>query len=149
MNSTFPIVKIDRTTITEILPIFINKGIFSNYEDLPERADLLNKCKEELGVPALTKEQERECLSAQREYKTNKYVVRDYGSYLIAFSLNAYNGNLNDDLQRVRLNKLGHKIAMLILSEVYHQRKWTDLEIPKIKILRRVVFGDVILQGFR
>jgi len=135
MNSTFPIVKIDRTTITEILPIFINKGIFSNYEDLPERADLLIKHKEELGVPVLNKEQERECLSAQREYKTNKYVVRDYGSYLIAFSLNAYNGNLNDDLQRVRLNKLGHKIAVLILSEVYNQKKWTDLEISKHKIV--------------
>ncbi len=135
MNSTFQVVKIDRTTITELLPVFINKGIFSNYDDLPERADLLIKHKEELGVPVLTKEQERECLSAQREYKTNKYVVRDYGNYLIAFSLNAYNGNLSDDLQRVRLNKLGHKIAVLILSEVYNQRKWTDLEIPKQKIV--------------
>lgn len=135
MNSKFPIVKIDRTTITEILPIFINKGIFSNYEDLPERADLLNMHKETLGVSELTKEQERECLSQVGEYKTNKYVVRDYGSYLIAFSLNAYNGNLNDDLRRVRLNKLGHKIAVLILSEVYNQRKWTDLEIPKHKIV--------------
>ena len=149
MNSTYPIVKIDRTTITEILPIFINKGIFSNYEDLPERADLLNKCKEELGVPVLTKEQERECLSAQREYKTNKYVVRDYGNYLIAFSLNAYNGNLNDDLQRVRLNKLGHKIAMLILSEVYNQRKWTDLEIPKIKILEYLGYSSGEKQIYR
>jgi len=144
MNSTFPIVKIDRTTITEILPIFINKGIFSNYEGLPERADLLNKYKEELGVPALTKEQERECLSKVGEYKTNKYVVRDYGSYLIAFTLNAYNGNLSDDLLRVRLNKLGHKIAVLILSEVYSQRKWTDLEISKQKIVECLGFtsGD-------
>ena len=75
MDSTYPIVKIDRTTITEILPIFINKGIFSNYEDLPERADLLNKHKETLGVSELTKEQERECLSQVGEYKTNKYVV--------------------------------------------------------------------------
>jgi len=135
MNLTFPVVKIDRTTITEILPIFINKGIFSNYDGLPERADLLNKYREELNVSELTKEQERECLSKVGEYKTNKYVVRDYGSYLIAFSLNAYNGNLSDDLQRVRLNKLGHKIAVLILSEVYNQGKWTDLEIPKQKIV--------------
>src|SRR5574338_332450 len=149
MNSTFPVVKIDRTTITEILPIFINKGIFSNYDDLPERADLLNKYKEELGVPVLTKEQERECLSEQREYRTNKYVVRDYGSYLIAFTLNAYNGNLFDDLQRVRLNELGHKIAMLILSEVYHQRKWTDLEIPKIKILEYLGYSSGEKQIYR
>ena len=55
MNSTYPIVKIDRTTITEILPIFINKGIFSNYDDLPERADLLNKHKENLVYLSLRK----------------------------------------------------------------------------------------------
>ena len=61
MNSTFPIVKIDRTTITELLPVFINKGIFSNYDDLPERADLLNQYKEDLVFHrTLTKEQERE-----------------------------------------------------------------------------------------
>jgi hypothetical protein len=47
MNSTYPIVKIDRTTVTEILPIFINKEIFSNYDDLPERADLLEKLKDD------------------------------------------------------------------------------------------------------
>jgi len=135
MSSTYPIVKIDRTTITEILPIFINKGIFSNYDDLPERADLLNKYKEELSIPFLTKEQEREYLSQVGEYRTDNYVVRDYGKYLIAFSLNAYQGNLNDDLQRVRLNKLGHKIAMIILSEVYRQRKWEDLVISKQAIV--------------
>jgi len=142
MNSTYPIVKIDRTTITEILPIFINKGIFSNYDDLPERADLLNKYREELGVPVLTKEQERECLSKVGEYKTNKYVVRDYGSYLIAFTLNAYNGNLSDDLLRVRLNERGHKIAMLILSEVYYQRKWEGLVIPKQKIVEYLGYSS-------
>ena len=135
MSSTYPIVKIDRTTITEILPIFLNKGIFSNYDDLPERADLLDQCKEELGVPVLTKEQEREYLTQIGEYKTDGYVVRDYGNYLIAFTLNAYQGNLNDDLQRVRLNQRGHKIAMIILSEVYSQKKWEGLIIPKQKIV--------------
>jgi hypothetical protein len=134
MNSTYPIVKIDATTVKEILPIFINKGIFSNYDDLPERADLLDQLKKDLDTPVLTKGQVRQYLSQIGEYKTNNYVVRDYGSYTIAFSLNAYNGSLNDDLRRVRLNKLGHKIAMLILSEVYNQRKWEGLVIPKQKI---------------
>ncbi len=135
MSSTFPIVKIDATVVKEILPIFINKGIFSNYEDLPERADLLKQYQEELGTEFLTKEQVRAYLSQIGEYRTNNYVVRDYGSYLIAFSLNAYQGNLNDDLQRVRLNKLGHKIAMIILSEVYNQRKWEELVISKQAIV--------------
>ena len=121
MSSTYPIVKIDRTTITEILPIFINKGIFSNYDDLPERADLLDNLKEELGVQALSKEQVREYLSQVGEYKAKDYVVRDYGSYIIAFSLEAYKGNIQGGLKKARLNRLGHKIAMLILSEVYTQ----------------------------
>jgi len=41
MSPSFPTVKMDATVVKEVLPIFINKGIFSNYEDLPERADLL------------------------------------------------------------------------------------------------------------
>jgi hypothetical protein len=135
MNSQYPIVKIDRTTITELLPVFINKGIFSNYNDLPERADLLNKLKIDLNTSEVSLEQERELLSQIGEYRTDEFVVRDYGNYLIKFTLNTYKGNLSDDLRRVRLNKLGHRIAMVILSEVYHQRKWTDLEIPKQKII--------------
>lgn len=135
MNSQFPIVKIDRTTITELLPVFINKGIFAKYDGLPERADLLGQLKLDLDVAELTQEQEREFLSQVGEYKTDDFVVRDYGNYLIKFTLNTYKGNLDDDLQRVRLNKLGHRVAMVILSEVYHQRKWTDLEISKERIL--------------
>lgn len=135
MSSAFPIVKMDATVVKEVLPIFINKGIFTNYDDLPERADLLKHHQEELGTELLTKEQVREYLSQIGEYKTNNYVVRDYGNYLIAFSLNAYQGNLNDDLQRVRLNKLGHKIALIILSEVYNQRKWEELVISKQAIV--------------
>ena len=135
MSSTYPIVKLDATTVKEILPTFINKGIFSNYEDLPERADLLSKHKQEIGVPLLTKEQEREYLSEVGEYKTDDYIVRDYGNYLIAFSFNAYQGNIRDGLKRVRLNQLGHKVALLILSEVYIQRKMVGLVIPKQKII--------------
>lgn len=151
MNSQFPIVKIDRTTITELLPVFINKGIFAKYDGLPERADLLNQLKLDLGVTDLTTEQEREYLTQIGEYRTDDFVVRDYGNYLIKFTLSRYNGSLKDDLQRVSLNKLGHRIAMVILSEVYSQRKWTDLEIPKEKILEylgyssasKQIYGDI------
>jgi len=151
MNSQFPIVKIDRTTITELLPVFINKGIFAKYDGLPERADLLDQLKLDLGVTELTTGQEREYLAQIGEYKTDDFVVRDYGNYLIKFSLNATKNNLSDDLRRIKLNKLGHRIAMIILSEVYHQRKWTDLEIPKEKILdylgystaSKQIYGDI------
>lgn len=151
MNSTFPIVKIDRTTITELLPVFINKGIFAKYDGLPERADLLDQLKLDLGITELTAGQEREYLAQIGEYRTDDFVVRDYGNYLIKFTLSKYNGSLKDDLQRVRLNKLGHRVAMVILSEVYHQRKWADLEIPKERILEylgyssasKQVYGDI------
>ena len=123
MNSQYPIVKYDSKTIKELLPIFINKGIFAKYDGLPERADLLDQLKLELGVAELTTGREREYLSQVGEYKTDDFVVCDYGNYLIKFTLNSYKGNLKDDLQRVRLNKLGHRVAMVILSEVYHQRK--------------------------
>ena len=60
-----------------------------------------------------------------------------------SFTLNAYQGNLKDDLQRVRLNKLGHKIAMIILSEVYHQKKWEGLVIPKQRIMEYLGYTSV------
>ena len=151
MNSTYPIVKIDRTTATELLPVFINKGIFSNYDGLPEKADLLTHLKKEVNSDELNEGQIREYLSQVGEYKTKNYVVRDYGNYLIAFSLNAYEGNLSDGLKRARLNKLGHKIAILILSEVYYHRKWEELVIPKQRILEflgyssddKYIYGDI------
>jgi len=105
----------DRVTTTELLPIFINRGIFSNYNNLPERADLLEQLKIKLNIDELTEEQEREYLSQIGEYKAKDYVVRDYGSYIIAFSLKAYSGDIQDGLKRAKLNRLGHKIAMLIL----------------------------------
>ena len=151
MNSLYPIVKYDSKTIKELLPIFINKGIFAKYDGLPERADLLHQLKLDLGAAELTTDQEREFLSQVGEYRTDDFVVRDYGNYLIKFTLNTYKGNLEDDLRRVRLNKLGHRVAMVILAEVYHQRKCTDLEIPKERILEylgyssadKYIYGDI------
>jgi hypothetical protein len=151
MNSIYPIVKIDATTVKEVLPIFINRGIFSNYDSLPERADLLNRLKLDLNVTELTKEQERDYLTQIGEYKAKDYVVRDYGSYIIAFSLKAYRGDIQDGLKRAKLNRLGHKIAMLILSEVYIQRKLEGLTIPVQKIVEQLgyttadksIYGDI------
>jgi hypothetical protein len=142
MSSTYPIVKIDRTTVTEVLPIFINKGIFSNYDDLPERADLLTNLKDDLGVDTLTTQQEREYLTQIGEYRTDEYIVKDYGNYVIGFTLKAFHGNILDSLKRVRLNKLGHKLAMLILSEVYYQRKYEGLIIPKQKIVEYLGYSS-------
>jgi len=60
MNTTFPIVKIDRTTAQEWLPMLMNRGIFTRYQKLINKEDILNKAKGEMGVESLTPDQERE-----------------------------------------------------------------------------------------
>jgi len=156
MKSTYPPVKIDRNIITEILPMFMNRGIFNNYNALPEKAGLLeNECLR-LGVAELTDEQERELLSNIGMYKTLNYVVRDYGSYVIAFTAKVYMDYLEETeikiedellrneyteekirqaLNKIKLYKLAHRLSLIILSEVYQQRRLEGLYITKQKIL--------------
>ena len=45
----FPLVKIDRTTAQEWLPILINKGIFTRYHELPTMESVLENKRAELG----------------------------------------------------------------------------------------------------
>lgn len=143
----FPIVKIDRTTAQEMLPIFINKGIFSNYKALPTKEELLTKAKAELCVETLTKEQERSALQSEKMYRTTNYVVRNFGNYEVGFGLsflmnNQSDENLDNALGRVSLYKLGHRLASMILAEVYIQGKTTDLIISKEKILESLGYSS-------
>ena len=148
----FPIVKIDRTITHKYLTLFMNKGIFSNYKTLPKKVELLEIAKKDLGVDELTPIQKREILTLAGEYKTQNYVVKDYGNYIIAFSARMFLESLesaeeelalgisndyhvDEALKRIKLYKLGHKIAFAILSEAYHQRKYDDFVIPKQKLL--------------
>ena len=152
----YPVVMLDRTTSLEILPMFMHRGLFSNYSSLPDRSEILENAKVELGVESLTKEQERKALSDAKEYKSASYVFRDYGSYVIAFSARLYldhikgiekaiesiqqndpdnNVDLEKALKRIRLYKLAHKVALIILSEAYIQRKYEELEISKERII--------------
>ncbi len=155
-TNKFPVVMLDRTTTHEMLPMFMHRGLFSNYSSLPDRSEILENAKAELGVECLTKEQERKALTDAREYKSATYVFRDYGNYVIAFSARLYldhiqgiekvieskqqnNPNnivdLEKALERIRLYKLAHKVALIILSEAYIQRKYEELEITKEKII--------------
>ena len=155
-KSSYPSVKIDRTTLAEILPIFMNKGIFTNYKALPEKAGLINNECLILGVSELTIEQERELLSDVGMYKGNNYVVRDYGDYAIAFCAKMYIDYLEETeikiedellrneyaeekihsaLEKIKLYKLGHKLALVILCEAYQQKRLQGVYITKQKIL--------------
>jgi hypothetical protein len=78
MNTTFPIVKIDRTTAQEWLPMLMNRGIFTRYNELPSKEEIIKNATNELGVDALTPAQEREVLASAGEYNTNRFVVKDY-----------------------------------------------------------------------
>ena len=55
---------LDRTTTHEMLPMFMHRGLFSNYSSLPDRSEILENAKAELGVESLTKEQERKAIHA-------------------------------------------------------------------------------------
>lgn len=148
MNTeTFPIVKIDRATGQEMLPLFLQKGIFSNYKALPTKEELLEKAKCEMGIETFTKAQEHNILKSERVYRTKNYIVRNFGNYEVGFGLsflmNNYNdGQLDEALGRVSLYKLGHRLASIILAEVYIQGKTTDLVISKEKLLKYLGYSS-------
>jgi hypothetical protein len=150
-----PIVKIDYTTSKDFLPIFMNKKIFSNPKILPTKDDLLNIVKEKIGRERLTLQEEREILSGQ-EYVDNGFVFRDYGKYVIGFDMLTFsrefldltenqlqkdlnNGylfpeDIQESIKRIRLYKLSHKIAYIVLSEVYLQKSCSII-LPKETII--------------
>ncbi|NCQ17909.1 MAG: hypothetical protein COZ80_07380 [Ignavibacteria bacterium CG_4_8_14_3_um_filter_37_9] len=72
-------------------------------------------------------------------YRNNNYIVRDYGKYVVGFGLGFLKEDseekITDAIERISLYKLGHKLATIILAEVYDQRKFTDIVIPKEKLL--------------
>lgn len=150
------IVKIDRSTAQEWLPVTMHRGIFTSCNNLPSKHWILEMEKKSLDVEKLTLGQERKALSGVGVYRTDKHVIRDYHDYCIGFNLALYQGVLDDveksiegklssdrcekkraetALQKIHLYKLGHKIAMIILSEAYRQRKYEDLTITKETIL--------------
>jgi len=147
----FPIVKIDRTTAQEWLPLLINKGIFAKYHELPTMESVLENKRAELGVSSLDPAMERQALAEAGEYRTKRFVFRDYGHYAVGFDIKMYSEFLNEAeayvqdqldpskieaaLREIHLYKLGHKLSMIILSEAYKQRKYEELTITKQTIL--------------
>ena len=153
MKEKYPVVKMDRTTMQEFMPILMNKGIFSNYLSLPIKEEILETEKQRLGVKQLAPELERSILSEVGYYRTSNFVVRDFGSYAIAFSAKLYmdylgimesellNQNsqgtdkIENGLNRVRLYKLAHRLVLIILAKVYENKRYTQLEITKQEML--------------
>jgi hypothetical protein len=146
--------KIDRTTHQELLPMLMNKKVFSNYKGIPNKESVLQAAREKLGTDKLTTEQEREALAAAGNYKAGAYVFRDYGTYAIGFSSKLYldetlaqhmeeeiretvtsEEQIAQALGKIKLFTLAHKLSMILLSEAYVQRKHTGLCIEKQKLI--------------
>jgi hypothetical protein len=139
----FPIVKIDRTTGQEMLPLLIQKGIFSGFQVVPTKEEILAAECSRLGTQELTEEQKLHALRSAGKYRTRNFVVRNYGNYEIGFGIaNFTDEHLQSALERISLHKLGLKLAQIILAEVYAQRKTVDLVISKDRILEYLGYSS-------
>ena len=160
VKAPYAIVRRDRTTSQDLLPLLMHKGIFTKYRDLPKQEDILGEEKERLNKEELTFQETREALTRAREYTGGGFVFRDYGTYKIGFSSRLYidfikqtegeiksqlltptlfpdmDKNLEEALKKIRLYKLAHRLAGIILSEADMQRKYEDVIIPKEKLVK-------------
>lgn len=154
----FPVVKIDIQTENIGRVLFQHKGIFTNYNKLKTREEILEEYKNKNGLQELTPGDIRKALMEAGEYKSSKFVVRDFGSYAIGFNNVMYidylleaqeklkenleQPNIFDQAQetekalmQIRAYILAHKIFQIVLSEVWQQKKTQDLIISKEKML--------------
>lgn len=161
----YPIVKIDRATEQDLLPLLLNKDIFTNYTSLPTKEEILNRERIRLNKEELDFEEGRAALTKAKEYRQGSYVTRDYGKYVIGFSCQLYLDYIKEHedkledaqkqpnlypeviqeiqqgLESVRLYKLAHRLAHIILAEVYRQKRVEGLVISKERILRLLGFA--------
>lgn len=165
-TTPYPISKIDRATSQNLLPIMMNKGIFSGYKNLPTYDSIIEKEKDRLSKGELTFQERRSVLSQAKRYIHQGYVMTDYGAYSIGFKAELYTEILNkseiefknklkqpsifpeDDeaiekvLKRIRLWKLAHRLSMLILSEAYQQKEYKNLVMTKESILKYLGYSS-------
>lgn len=156
---SYPIVNMDRTTAQDILPMFLNKGIFKNYNTLSSRDEIIDSEKKSLNKTELTFQEERGALTRVGEYKSGGHVIRDYGRYAIGFPSKLYidyvektedelkhelltptlfpdmNRNIEEALKKIKLYKIAHKLAFAILAEAHSQKRLKELVIPKKRLV--------------
>ena len=163
---TIPIVKIDRTTAQTMLPAMIHKGIFKDCSTLPKQEEIIaGEIKRRGGAP-LSFVEKRELLAGVGRYISGDYVMHDYGDHAVGFSTKLYRERLNLEekkleeekksadlfpkgpggrdsaielqLEKIRLYRLGHELAILTLGAVYEQRTLENVVIYKRPTLLRL-----------
>jgi len=156
----YPIVKIDRVTEQDLLPLLLHKDIFKNYSNLPTREALIEAEQKRLQKTVLSFDEERAALKRAGEYRWGDVVVRDYGDHAIGFSGRLYldyiqqtenllrklqqepslyeedNKKIEEGLRQVSLYRMAHRLAHLTLSQVYTQKKVKGLTIQKEDIIK-------------
>ncbi|MEA1965378.1 MAG: hypothetical protein U9O41_09720, partial [Candidatus Aerophobetes bacterium] len=156
----FSIAKMDRTTSKELLPLFLTKGIFSNFNKIPYIQDLANEKAKKIGRK-LTAKERRGLEVKMKEYKKGGYVWKEFPDYAIGFGYEQFTEYLEkieneyqekkreaeakpflfpnmqreieQVLRKVRLYKKGQSLAYGILGEAYLQKKWFETELSKEK----------------
>jgi len=159
-DEQYPIVKMDRATEQDLLPLLLNKSIFTNYFSLPTKEEIIEQERKRLNKEDLDFEEKRAALTRAKEYRQDGYVTRDYGNYVIGFSCQLYLGyikaheekledaqnephlypevvqEIQQGLENIRLYRMAHRLAHIILAQVYIQKRLKSLVISKGDIVR-------------
>ncbi len=166
--------KIDRTTAQDLLPKLMSRKLFSNYNDMPWKIDILDEAKKKLGKDNLTYLEERTALTEAREYKNNQFVIRDYGNYAIGFSVRAYidgiekeeerlkrqltfpnkdndmpEENIRKILEEITVYKTSFSLSYFVLCEVSKQRCLKGLTIPKEDFVKALGYTTEDKQAYQ
>lgn len=155
---SLPPAKIDRATSEELLPLFLTKGIFSNFNKIPNIQDLATQEAKKIGRK-LTAKEKRDLEIKTKEYKKDGYVWREFPQYAIGFSYMQFEEYLEEIerkyqekkreaetkpflfpdmkkeieevLKKVRLYKKGQSLAYGILGEVFLQKRFWEVGLTK------------------
>jgi len=153
-----PVVKIDRTTSKELLPLFLNKGIFSNFNQIHHIQDIIAKEEKRIGRK-LTAKEKRDLEIKTGEYKKDGYVWKEFPGYAIGFGYKHFREYLEEMekfyqkrkeeaevspflfpdmkkeieevLRKIKIYKKGQDLAYGILGEVFLQKTSSGVILPK------------------
>ncbi|MEA1964164.1 MAG: hypothetical protein U9O41_03440, partial [Candidatus Aerophobetes bacterium] len=100
----FPIVKFDRATSDELLPLFLTKGIFPNFNKIPHIQDLADEEAKKIGRKLTTKER-RDLEVKTKEYKKDGYVWKEFPEYAIGFGYEQFTEYLDEIENKYREKK--------------------------------------------
>lgn len=154
----FPIVQIDRVTSEQLLPHFLTKGIFSSFNQIPHIQDIVIK-EEKKAKRRLTAKEKRDLEIKTSEYKKDGYVWKEFPDIAIGFGYKHFKQYLDhiekvyqekkeeaksqpflypemkreieEVLKDVRLYKQGQDLAYGILGELFLQKTFNGVSLPK------------------